>query len=81
VVDEKYTGEIHVTIIATGFAQAGFQPRDARDAVRPGEAGRAPPPGGGGGGGGGGGLPWNQTGGRGMPAGRQGGFLGQNGRR
>jgi len=64
VVDEKYNGEIQVTIIATGFASASSV-ADAR-AVNP-NGGLDEAQGGGGGGGGGGGFPWQR---RGSPFGR-----------
>ena len=63
VVDEKYDGEIQVTIIATGFASASSV-ADAR-AVNP--NGGLDGAQGGGGGGGGGGFPWQR---RGSPFGR-----------
>ena len=69
VVDEKFDGEIHVTIIATGFASPGFQVN--------GSGGGAVATAGGGGGGGGGGaqaggsLPWSKGG-----RGGGGGFFG-----
>ena len=61
VVDEKYSGEIHVTIIATGFASPGFQVNGAGGSVSTA---------GGGGGQTGGGLPWSKGG-----MGRSGSFL------
>lgn len=53
VVDEKYNGEIHVTIIATGFASQGFPMKGG--AVAAGGVNN-------GGGGGSGGLPWTRGG-------------------
>ena len=65
VVDEKYDGEIQVTIIATGFASASSV-ADAR-AVNPNGGLDGAQGGGGGGGGGGGVFPWQR---RGSPYGR-----------
>lgn len=51
VVDEKYNGEIHVTIIATGFASPGFQAKGGSGAAATSGGAQA------------GGLPWSRGGG------------------
>mmetsp|Transcript_30079 Transcript_30079/g.74621 ORF Transcript_30079/g.74621 Transcript_30079/m.74621 type:complete len:287 (-) Transcript_30079:140-1000(-) len=73
VVDEKYNGEIHVTIIATGFATPGFKVHGSKQggAAAGGQGAASSTPSGGGSGGGG--LPWNNGGGGG--GGGRGGFL------
>jgi cell division protein FtsZ len=65
VVDEKYNGEIQVTIIATGFASASSVANEQM--MNPNKSARPEQGGGGGGGGDGGGFPWQR---RGSPFGR-----------